>query len=99
MLGVYEGGRLCYVGNTETGFSESMLKQVYGRLEPYFTDICPFTPRPKANAPVQWVKPPKKLDQCSLIKLVSPKSETAGQSRTRMVSCRNKNPQRFWGTS
>jgi hypothetical protein len=26
---------------------------------------------------------PKKLDQCSLIKLVSPKSETAGQSRTR----------------
>src|SRR5271166_934272 len=33
---------------------------------------------------------PKELDQCSLIKLVSPKSETAGQSRTRMVSCRNK---------
>jgi ATP-dependent DNA ligase len=49
MLGVYEGGRLCYVGNTGTGFSESMLKRVYGRLEPYFTDTCPFTPRPKAS--------------------------------------------------
>ena len=33
-----------------------MLKEVYGRLKPYFTDTCPFTPRPKDNAPVQWVK-------------------------------------------
>jgi hypothetical protein len=33
------------------GFSESMLKEVYDRLKPYFTDTCPFTPRPKANAP------------------------------------------------
>ena len=50
-------GRLCYMGNTGTGFSDLMLKEVYGRLKPYFTDTCPFTPRPKANAPVQWVKP------------------------------------------
>ena len=34
-----------------------MLKEVYDRLEQYFTDICPFTPKPKANAPVKWVKP------------------------------------------
>ena len=34
-----------------------MLKGLYDRLEQYFTDICPFTPKPKANAPVKWVKP------------------------------------------
>jgi bifunctional non-homologous end joining protein LigD len=49
MLGVYDQGKLCYVGNTGTGFSESMLKEVYGRLKPYFTDACPFTPKPKGQ--------------------------------------------------
>ena len=34
-----------------------MLKEVYGRLKPYFTDTCPFTPKPKANGPVKWVNP------------------------------------------
>src|SRR5260370_14290968 len=30
MLGVYDGGRLCYMGNIGTGFSDLMLKDVYG---------------------------------------------------------------------
>jgi bifunctional non-homologous end joining protein LigD len=34
-----------------------MLKDILKRLTPYFTDTCPFNPRPKANAQVQWVKP------------------------------------------
>jgi bifunctional non-homologous end joining protein LigD len=34
-----------------------MLKEVYDRLKPYFTETCRFTPEPKANAPVKWVKP------------------------------------------
>ena len=57
MLGVYDGGKLRYVGHTGTGFSEEMLKDILKRLTPYFTDTCPFDPRPKANAQVQWVKP------------------------------------------
>jgi ATP-dependent DNA ligase len=58
MLGVYDKGRLQYVGHTGTGFSEAMLKDLYGKLMPYFTDRCPFTPKLKANAPVnKWVEP------------------------------------------
>jgi bifunctional non-homologous end joining protein LigD len=30
---------------------------VLNKLTPYFTDTFPFTPKPKANAPVKWVKP------------------------------------------
>jgi bifunctional non-homologous end joining protein LigD len=57
MLGIYENGRLRYVGDIGTGFSESSLKEVYGRLKPYFTDTCPFEPKPKTSARVQWVEP------------------------------------------
>ena len=34
-----------------------MLKELFTKLTPYFTDTCPFTPRAKANAPVRWVEP------------------------------------------
>jgi len=57
MLGLYDKGRLQYVGHTGTGFSEALLKDLFGKLTPYFTDRCPFTPKPKANAPVKWVEP------------------------------------------
>ena len=57
MLGIYEEGRLRYVGNTGTGFSEAALKEVYSRLKPYFTDTFPFETKPKTCARVQWVKP------------------------------------------
>src|SRR4029077_269341 len=43
--------------HTRTGFSDEMLKDILKRLTPCFTDSCPFDPRPKANARVQWVKP------------------------------------------
>jgi bifunctional non-homologous end joining protein LigD len=56
MLGLYDKGRLQYVGHIGTGFSEA-LKDLFGKLTPYFTDRCPFTPKPKANAPVKWVEP------------------------------------------
>ena len=57
MLGVYDKCRLQYVGHTGTGFSDALLKDLFGKLTPYFTDRCPFTPKPKANAPVKWVEP------------------------------------------
>ena len=55
MLGVQS--KLCYVGHFVTGFSDEMLKDILKRLTPYFTDSCPFDPRPKDSARVQWVKP------------------------------------------
>jgi bifunctional non-homologous end joining protein LigD len=27
------------------------------RSNPYFTEKCPFTPKPKAKAPIKWVEP------------------------------------------
>jgi ATP-dependent DNA ligase len=54
---VYDRGKLRYVGHTGTGFSNEMLKDILKRLTPHFTDSCPFDPRPKASARVQWVKP------------------------------------------
>jgi len=50
-------GKLRYVGNTGTGFSDAQIKDLLKKLKPYFTNTCPFTPKPKANAPVKWVKP------------------------------------------
>src|SRR5215469_16399687 len=37
--------------------SDALLKDLFGKLRPYFTDRCPFTQKPKANAPVRWVEP------------------------------------------
>ena len=54
---VYDRGKLRYVGHTGTGFSNEMLKDILKRLTPHFTDSCPFDPRPKDSARVQWVKP------------------------------------------
>src|ERR1700745_578527 len=54
MLGVYDKGRPQYVDHTGTGFSEALLKGLFGKLKPHFTDRCPFMPKPKANAPVRW---------------------------------------------
>jgi bifunctional non-homologous end joining protein LigD len=57
MLGVYDQGKLRYVGHTGTGFSDGQLKDILKRLTPHFTDTCPFDQRPKANARAQWVNP------------------------------------------
>jgi ATP-dependent DNA ligase len=56
MLGVYDKGRPQYVDHTGTGFSEALLKGLFGKLTPHFTDRCPFMPKPKANAPDKWVE-------------------------------------------
>jgi ATP-dependent DNA ligase len=53
MLGVYDKGWLQYVGHTGTGFSEALLKNLFEKLTPYFTEKCPFTPKTKADATVK----------------------------------------------
>jgi bifunctional non-homologous end joining protein LigD len=65
MLGVYDQGRLRYVGHTGTGFSDAQLKEILKLLTPHFTDTCPFDPPPKANAPNAGVKGVKPKVVCS----------------------------------
>jgi bifunctional non-homologous end joining protein LigD len=57
MLGVYDQGKLRYVGNAGTGFSDAQIKDLLKKLKPYFTDTCPFEIKPKTSACVQWVEP------------------------------------------
>jgi len=57
VLGVYERGKLIYIGHTGGGFNDKSLAQVYGKLKPLAQNQSPFKVAPKTNAPVTWVKP------------------------------------------
>jgi bifunctional non-homologous end joining protein LigD len=60
LTGVYDdNGRLCYVGNVGTGFTEAMLRELMRKLDPLQRDTSPFS----TSAPPQyargafWVEP------------------------------------------
>ncbi len=57
MLGVYENGKLNWVGNVGTGFDQKTLTFLYSRLKPLITTKCPFAERPKPDRGMTWVKP------------------------------------------
>lgn len=57
LLGVYEKGKLVYIGHAGGGFTQASLADVHAQLEPLIQDKCPFSSTPKANEQVTWVKP------------------------------------------
>jgi len=57
VLGVYEKGKLIYVGHTGSGFTEKTLNEVYKKLKPLIISKPPFAQKPKTNMPCTWVKP------------------------------------------
>lgn len=57
VLGVYERGKLVYIGHTGGGFNDASLKLVHDKLMKLVTGKAPFEKVPKTNAPVTWVKP------------------------------------------
>jgi len=57
VLGVYEGGKLRWVGNVGTGFDQKMLARLHGRITPLITTKCPFAERPKPDRGITWLKP------------------------------------------
>jgi bifunctional non-homologous end joining protein LigD len=57
VLGVYDDGKLRWVGNVGTGFDQKMLAHIYSRLRPLVTDRPPFAERPKPDRGMTWVKP------------------------------------------
>lgn len=56
-LGVYEEGKLQWVGNVGTGFDQKTLAFLHSRLQPLITPKCPFAERPKPDRGMTWVKP------------------------------------------
>jgi len=57
VLGVFEKGKLLYVGNVGTGFDQTMMEQIYRRIEPLTTTQPPFTEVPQIGRDVTWVRP------------------------------------------
>ena len=57
VLGVYEDGKLRWVGNVGTGFDQKLLASLHARLEPLITKECPFAERPRPDRGMTWVSP------------------------------------------
>jgi bifunctional non-homologous end joining protein LigD len=57
VLGLYEGGKLLYIGHVGTGFGADNLKDIHEKLVPMIRKKCPFSVEPETNAPVTWLKP------------------------------------------
>src|SRR3954470_18251413 len=56
-LGVWERGKLQYVGNVGSGFTEESLRRTHSILQKLVTRKCPFTEVPKIPGETTWVKP------------------------------------------
>lgn len=57
ILGVYNQGKLKYVGHTGSGFNTKDLKDMSKLLKPLIVTKSPFPEKVKTNTPVTWVKP------------------------------------------
>lgn len=57
LLGVYENGKLNYIGHVGTGFDEKLLTDILTQMEPLKQEKSAFKVPPKANMPVSWIKP------------------------------------------
>jgi bifunctional non-homologous end joining protein LigD len=57
VLGVYEKGKLIYIGHTGGGLNTIELEDLKTKLDKMIQSKCPFETEPKTNAPVTWVKP------------------------------------------
>jgi bifunctional non-homologous end joining protein LigD len=57
ILGVYDQGKLVYVGHTGSGFDRKKLASIYEQLTPLIQKEPSFQEVPKTNAPVTWIQP------------------------------------------
>ena len=57
VVGLYERGKLHYVGHTGGGFNEKSLERIYRLLQPLKTSKSPFLEKVQTNEPVHWVAP------------------------------------------
>ena len=57
VLGLYDEGKLQWVGNVGTGFDQKLLTSLHAKLKPLIIEPCPFAERPKPEKGMTWVKP------------------------------------------
>jgi bifunctional non-homologous end joining protein LigD len=56
-LGVYDGGKLRYVGNVGSGFNEDSLKRTHTLVQNFIARKCPFADEPKIPGKTTWLRP------------------------------------------
>jgi bifunctional non-homologous end joining protein LigD len=56
LLGAYQKGKLVYIGNCGTGFSEKLLHELYDKFKPEFINSSPFNSKIRMAEKVQWLK-------------------------------------------
>jgi bifunctional non-homologous end joining protein LigD len=57
VLGIYDGGKLTWVGNVGTGFDDQTLNALFRKLTELKTTKSPFEKRPAMLRDVTWVRP------------------------------------------
>jgi bifunctional non-homologous end joining protein LigD len=57
VLGLYDNGKLIYVGNVGTGFDQNLLDLIYHRIQPLTTTNSPFAETPQMLRTAIWVRP------------------------------------------
>ena len=58
ILGIYENGRLKFIGQTGTGFTEQMQEELTRKMKSYITRKLPFEERPSIpGSDIVWLKP------------------------------------------
>jgi bifunctional non-homologous end joining protein LigD len=57
VLGVYDEGKLVYVGNVGTGFDQNSIEMIYRRIEQLTTTRSPFAEVPQIGRDITWVRP------------------------------------------
>jgi bifunctional non-homologous end joining protein LigD len=57
LLGVYENGKLEYIGKIGTGFDERTLKELFHDFKPSFINKSPFDKELRLRDTIQWMKP------------------------------------------
>lgn len=62
LLGVYENGKLEYVGKVGTGFNAKTQKEMMEQFKPLITDTIPFSAEPDVNKPSRFRPNPPKAE-------------------------------------
>jgi bifunctional non-homologous end joining protein LigD len=57
LLGIYENGKLKYIGQAGTGYSASSQQELVKKMKPHITQTCPFENEPSLAEPTVWLKP------------------------------------------
>lgn len=57
VLGIYKNGRLIYIGQTGTGFTDKSTEELMRKMKPHLTKKCPFEIEPEIGKTTVWLKP------------------------------------------